>query len=195
MAEPDERPLDGLVRLPQLETARCLLRIPAPDDAPLLVRFLLENRARLAPWEPAREAHYYTEATVRRQLVANRAAADDGSALHFVAFDKQHGHVVATCAFTNILRGVFQACHMGYAVDHGAEGSGVMFEVAQAGIAHMFGQAGLHRVMAGHAPHNVRSERLLRRLGFEREGYARSCLLIDGSWQDSVLNALVNPLE
>ena len=187
--------LDALVRLPQLETARCHLLIPAADSAPLLLHYLLRNRARLAPWEPAREAHYYTEPTVRRQLEANREAASDGSALHFVAFDKQHGDVVATCAFSNIQRGVFQACHLGYSVDQDAEGSGLMFEVVQAGIAHMFGQAGLHRIMAGHAPHNTRSEALLRRLGFEREGYARSYLMIAGAWQDSVLNALVNPLE
>ena len=32
-----------------------------------------------------------------------------------------------------------------------------------------------------------------RRLGFEREGYARAYLLIAGRWQDMVLNSLVNP--
>jgi len=187
--------VDDLVRLPQLETARCRIHIPRPNEAPLLVRYLRENRDRLAPWEPAREAHYYSEATVRRQLDANRQAASDGSALHFVAFDKAHGQVVATCVFSNIVRGVFQGCQLGYSVDHSAEGSGLMFEVVSAGIAHMFGQAGLHRIMASHAPHNVRSEQLLRRLGFEREGFARSYLLIDGAWQDAVLNALINPVE
>jgi ribosomal-protein-alanine N-acetyltransferase len=39
----------------------------------------------------------------------------------------------------------------------------------------------------------VRSERLLARLGFEREGYAKAYLKIAGQWQDMVLNSLINP--
>ena len=42
-------------------------------------------------------------------------------------------------------------------------------------------------------PANVKSERLLRTLGFEREGYARAYLKIAGQWKDMVLNALINP--
>lgn len=45
----------------------------------------------------------------------------------------------------------------------------------------------LHRVMANYRPENLRSERLLARLGFEKEGLARSYLKINGSWADHVL--------
>jgi ribosomal-protein-alanine N-acetyltransferase len=47
--------------------------------------------------------------------------------------------------------------------------------------------------MANHMPSNVKSERLLRTLGFEREGYARAYLKIAGKWEDMVLNALIHP--
>ncbi len=40
---------------------------------------------------------------------------------------------------------------------------------------------------------NERSVRLLRRLGFVVEGYARDYLLIQGRWQDQVLVGLTNP--
>lgn len=46
---------------------------------------------------------------------------------------------------------------------------------------------------SNHMPSNVRSERLLARLGFEREGYARAYLKIAGRWEDMVLNSLINP--
>lgn len=72
------------------------------------------------------------------------------------------------------------------------QGQGLMYEVAQVGITYMFDTQGLHRIMANHMPANVRSEQLLRRLGFAREGYARAYLKIAGQWQDHVLNALVN---
>jgi ribosomal-protein-alanine N-acetyltransferase len=39
----------------------------------------------------------------------------------------------------------------------------------------------------------VRSAALLARLGFEREGFARAYLHINGTWEDMVLNSLINP--
>jgi ribosomal-protein-alanine N-acetyltransferase len=39
---------------------------------------------------------------------------------------------------------------------------------------------------------NERSGRLLERLGFVREGYARDYLLIAGRWQDHILTSLTN---
>jgi ribosomal-protein-alanine N-acetyltransferase len=47
--------------------------------------------------------------------------------------------------------------------------------------------------MANHLPHNKRSEALLKKLGFEREGYAKDYLQIDGQWQDHVLNSRLAP--
>ncbi|WP_374352311.1 GNAT family N-acetyltransferase, partial [Chitinimonas sp.] len=49
----------------------------------------------------------------------------------------------------------------------------------------------LHRVSANYLPDNHRSGRLLAKLGFEREGYARDYLLIDGLWRDHILTSLV----
>jgi len=101
--------------------------------------------------------------------------------------------MVAACNFTNIVRGPLQACHLGYSVDQAWQGQGLMREVVQTGIAYMFGTLGLNRIMANHMPSNLRSEKLLRALGFEREGHARAYLRIAGRWEDMVLNALVNP--
>jgi len=41
-------------------------------------------------------------------------------------------------------------------------------------------------------PKNTRSANLLKTLGFEQEGYAKNYLLINGRWEDHVLNALIN---
>jgi ribosomal-protein-alanine N-acetyltransferase len=178
--------------LPTLLTERTIMMIPAPEQAPLLQAYRSNNRAHLAPWEPARSQDYFTEASASRWLEESIALARAGSGLRFVAFDRTSGEAVATCSFTNIVRGIFLACHLGFSVAASRQGTGLMREVTQAGIAHMFDQEGLHRIMANHLPHNVRSEKLLRELGFEREGYARSYLCIDGRWEDMVLNSLVN---
>lgn len=180
---------------PILHTERTVMTVLAPEQAPLLLAYRLRNRDHLAPWEPARSPAYYTEDAARQRLRQSLDEARSGSALHFVALGRDDGAVVATCAFTNIVHGVFQACHLGFSVAASCQGRGLMHEVAQAGIGYMFTDLKLHRVMASHLPRNLRSAALLARLGFEREGYARSYLRINGQWEDMVLTSLINPRE
>ena len=47
--------------------------------------------------------------------------------------------------------------------------------------------------MACYMPANQRSGALLERLGFEREGFARAYLMINGRWEDHILTSLINP--
>jgi ribosomal-protein-alanine N-acetyltransferase len=101
--------------------------------------------------------------------------------------------VVASINFTQIARGPFLACSLGYAIDHRFEGRGLMYEALSACLTHMFVVERLHRISAGYLPVNERSGRLLRKLGFVVEGYARDYLFIDGAWRDHILTALVNP--
>jgi len=54
-----------------------------------------------------------------------------------------------------------------------------------------FGRLALHRVEAACLPRNEASRRLLDRIGFREEGFARQYLRIDGAWQDHVLYALL----
>jgi len=68
-----------------------------------------------------------------------------------------------------------------------------MTEILQASIAYMFETVGLNRVMASYMPVNKASGRVLEKLGFEREGYARKYLKIAGNWEDHVLTSLINP--
>lgn len=183
-----------MIEPPKLQTARCNLSLLQPDNAHLYFAYRERNRVHLEPWEPARNPDDGTLEEVCHRVAAKSAQAyTAGTAVHLLAIDQETGAVLAVCSFTNIVRGIFQACHLGYSVDHAWQGKGLMFEVAQAGIAYMFAAQGLHRIMANYMPSNVRSERLLPRLGFEREGYSRAYLKIAGQWQDHVLTALVNP--
>ena len=56
----------------------------------------------------------------------------------------------------------------------------------------MFEDQNLHRIMANSMPVNLRSKKLLARLGFQKEGYAPEYLLINGRWEDHILTALMN---
>ncbi len=62
-----------------------------------------------------------------------------------------------------------------------------MYALTEPAVREVMARHRLHRVMATHLPENLRSARLLRRLGFAVEGYARDFLQINGRWRDTVL--------
>jgi ribosomal-protein-alanine N-acetyltransferase len=162
-----------------------------------IARFLDENFAgHLDRWSPPPAEGFFSEGFWAERLVA---AVDDYAADRAARFVMQPlgspvgGPVLGTCNYTNIVRGAFQACHLGYQVARAHQGRGLMAEALRAANAHMFDALRLHRIMANFRPENERSRRLLERLGFREEGLARDYLFIDGAWRDHVLTSLVNP--
>lgn len=177
---------------PVIQTERTTMKIPGPESAPLLLRYVSENRAHLAPWEPLRAENYFSIAFWESQLEQNLIAFKAGQAIKFVALTKSGDEVIGLCNFTNIARGVFQACNLGYSIAEKFQGQGIMAEIVSAGIEHAFAEAALHRIMANYVPENLRSRALLERLGFVEEGLAKSYLQINGEWRDHVLSSRIN---
>jgi ribosomal-protein-alanine N-acetyltransferase len=55
-----------------------------------------------------------------------------------------------------------------------------------------FDGMGLHRIEANIIPRNVRSRRVVEKLGFTLEGMSRKYLRINGVWEDHLHYALLN---
>ena len=89
----------------------------------------------------------------------------------------------------NIRRGCAQAGSLGYWMGAAHARQGHMTAAVHAVIPFAFGTLRLHRIEAACIPANVASIRLLERTGFQREGFARQYLCIDGVWQDHLLFA------
>ena len=102
--------------------------------------------------------------------------------------------MVGSVGLSNLSRGPFQNCSLGYSLDADCQGRGLMHEALQAVIAEAFAPAiNLHRLQAAARPENDRSLAVLARLGFADEGLARNYLYIDGAWRDHRLFAITNP--
>lgn len=177
-----------------ISTPRLFLRVPGTADAARMLAYVEENREHLGPWEPKRTETYFTEAFWKRELATALPEFREGLSLRLVLCPREGpvGSFIGTCNFRNVIRGVFQSCTLGYGLDRRFEGRSLMFEALDSAIRYAFEQMRLHRVMAAHVPENGRSAKLLERLGFEREGYAKDYLMIDGRWRDHVLTARVN---
>ena len=70
-------------------------------------------------------------------------------------------------------------------------GHGYATEIGQLLVQIGFTEFGLHRVEAGVATENVRSIRVLEKLGMTREGRHRKILPIRGEWKDNYRYAIV----
>jgi [ribosomal protein S5]-alanine N-acetyltransferase len=178
---------------PRLETDRLVLRLADDRDVEEIVRYFRANRTFLHPFDPLRPDSFFESAfwaaQVRQNLVDNRL----DRAVRFFLFLRESEEIVGTANFTQIQRGVGHMCTLGYGLAEEHQGQGLMREALEAAIGYMLHSRKLHRIEANYMPHNVRSGRLLRRLGFAVHGYARDYLLIAGEWEDHVLTSLINP--
>ena len=173
------------------QTERLGVRLIQRDDAQAMRDYYDQNRTHLEPWEPQREASFYTREHWQESIEEALARIDQDLGYQFVA--EKEGVLIGGCHLSNVVRGIFQACNLGYSLDARFEGQGLAREMVAAVVGIAFDELRLHRVMANYIPTNERSGKLLTALGFEREGLARDYLYINGRWQDHVLTAKVNP--
>ena len=180
--------------LPTLSTARLIVEHMAPGHAEALADFFRRNAQHLAPWDPPRPAGITEPEFWKAECERAVEDREDGAVVRWVLrLRTAPERVIGRVNYTQIARGPFQSCMLGYAVDHAYEGRGLMREALEATVEHVFAVLKLHRIQANYVPHNARSGRLLERLGFLREGLAKDYLFIDGAWRDHVLTARLNP--
>lgn len=154
------------------------------EDSAALRAALLRNQDHLQPWLPERPEGFYSEAGIREHVTGALEATQRGGLASWLVWHDQA--VVGRVTLSNVVRGVFQSCSLGYWVDHRHTGRGV----ATGAVRHAVEGAavlGLHRVEAGTVVHHRASQAVLRRCGFEEVGTARRYLHIAGAWQDHLL--------
>ncbi len=177
-----------------LTTARLVLEPMAPPHAQQLAQFFVRNEEHLRPWDPPRPRGItdveFWDGEARRAVEDH---AEGAVARWVLLLRGDPGRIVGRVNFTQVVRGPFQSCMLGYAVDAQCQGQGLMHEALEAALGYAFEVMRLHRVQANHLPDNQRSARLLQRLGFRVEGLARDYLFINGAWRDHVLTALTYP--
>lgn len=175
--------------LPAVTGNGVLLRLPVASDFPEWAALREQSRAFLTPWEPIWPPDDLTRSAFRRRL--RRYAEDQRSdaAYAFLIFRVSDGAMVGGLTLANIRRGVAQAGSIGYWTGQPFAHQGYMTAAVGALIPFCFGTLRLHRLEAACIPTNKPSIALLEKTGFQREGYARGYLCINGAWQDHLLYA------
>jgi ribosomal-protein-alanine N-acetyltransferase len=161
------------------------------DSYPQFVaEYFSRNKNHLAPSMPERKTEFYTQEFWQEQLSNYQLSFAAGRELRFALTDGDT--VIGIISYDQIVKGPFQACYLGYSIDSEYQGKGLMREALSRTISHVVGELGLNRIMANYEPSNQRSGKLLKSLGFEREGYARKYLKLNGTWKDHILTSYIS---
>lgn len=177
-----------------LHTERLRLERLHADHAQAMADFYERNREHLRSTSPPLPEGFYGRDFWVRAAQQQAEPVDKSRSVGWSIFLRDdHEQVVGVIDFTEIIRGPFCACFLGYSLDMHHTGRGLMTEALRATIDFAFERLGLNRIMANYLPDNDRSGRVLERLGFVREGYSPGYLFIDGAWRDHVMTALRNP--
>jgi len=109
-------------------TERLLLRLACDTDAYRLADYYCWNENFLKPWEPIRDSSYYQPAAWSKRLHIMAEMHRRKSAFHFILLDKRQTEVIGVINFSNIIRGTFKACYLGYSISEMRQGKGLMYE-------------------------------------------------------------------
>jgi ribosomal-protein-alanine N-acetyltransferase len=178
-----------------LRTPRLTLFIPGPRDVDRCIAYRRRNAEHLRPWEPLADERAFDVEAVRESCRRRVEDALAGRRYSFALVETAapDDTLLGWANLSEIVRGVFQACYLGYALAAAAQGRGYMTEALREVIRFAFEDLGLHRIMANYMPRNARSAAVLQRIGFTVEGLARDYLHIAGRWEDHILTSLTNP--
>ena len=155
--------------LPTLHTPRLTLRPMTVSDTDAVTKMIHDSRREFSCWFGWADSS--TRATVKEYLQSAEDAMTLGTAWHYVAL-LWSGRLVGRVGLTGI-DSVNTSAELGYMLRTDAEGNGVMTEAAHGLIAHAFTAGRLHRVSAFADCENAKSQAVLARLGFQKEGVVR----------------------
>jgi [ribosomal protein S5]-alanine N-acetyltransferase len=170
-----------------IEGERVVLRSPQVSDFVEWAELREESAEFLQPWEPIWPVDDLTRSAFRRRLRRYADEQRSDQAYSFFIFRKSDGRLVGGITLANVRRGVAQSGSIGYWVGRPYARQGMMSAALQVIVPFSFSTLRLHRLEAACIPTNMPSIRLLEKSGFQREGYARQYLCINGIWQDHLL--------
>lgn len=153
------------------------------------------SRDYLKPWEPAWPDHALTYGYYCSLLRRYWRDWRTGRAFAFAIFarDKDRPILIGGVTLSDIQYAAAQKGTVGYWIGHPYTKQGYMTEALGLMCSFAFTQMKLQRVEASCLPNNEASKAVLRRSGFEEEGYAKAYLQINGKREDHLLWGKNNP--
>lgn len=167
----------------EIHTERLIIRRFRPNDFLALYSYLSDERVvKYEPYEP------YTVAEAQREAEFRSNSED------FFAVTLKSGRLIGNLYLS---RRDFDSMELGFVFAAEGQGRGYATEGAAALIDYAFFTLGVHRIISECNPENVRSWKLMERLGMRREGEFRQNVYFkrdsngNPMWQDTYEYAIL----
>lgn len=167
-------------KIPRIETERLILRAVSLEDVEDMFEYASDEETVLDVTFPAHDSIEATKLSIETVFL-DRPLRGNPEAFAIVL--KENNKMIGTCDF---FKGYGSDTYeMGYILNKKYWRQGYMFEAAQAVLKFAFESFGVRRMMIRHLSENVKSEGLIKKLGFKFEGELRKLLLNkNGTYSD-----------
>lgn len=177
----------------QYTTQNLILKVLDEGYEDMVLRFYTEGDSYFGRVEPDRPEGFFTKDYQGKLLKYEMKGFLAGTMIRYYAFERNNlNRIIGTISLRDIKRGAFCSATIGYKLLAEYTGKGYATEMVRALTYSAFKEEGLHRVNAYVQPDNQASVRVLERTGYEREGFARRMIKLNGQWKDHLLYACVN---
>ena len=174
-----------------IETARTLLQSPLPEDAGAILEYHLRNRLHFKNAMLSVDDDFFTHDYQMQRIAMQERSALEGKYFHFYAYSlHKPGIIIADVSAANILK-ENRSCQISYKVDKDYLRQGYGAEITAKLIDFLIKTGKIHRFELFVTKDNIPSAKLAEKLGFEREGIARSYMEINGVWRDHIQYSLI----
>ena len=178
------------------ETERLELKVLDEKSAAPVLDFYRSGKDVFDAVEPVKSTGFYTPEYQEASLRSEYDAFMKGIYMrYFWALKDNPDKIIGTCSFSDIKRGAFNWCTIGYKLLPEFWHHGYALEALSRLVSAIFHDERLHRIKAYVLPGNRPSINLLTRLGFEFECVEKSAINLGRGYLDHILYALINPMD
>jgi RimJ/RimL family protein N-acetyltransferase len=172
-----------------IETQRLIVRKYEDHDLPDIVEYSSSKNywlLRNLDWNPNEEnakRYWETQRNIRFE--------DDPRWLSLVIELKGDNKVIGNTGLGVVFSEGQKQSTIGWLIGENFQGKGYATEAARGLISYGFKELGLHRITARTGLDNVRSWRVMQRLGMRQEARFKESHIVKGEWRDEVVYAIL----
>lgn len=183
-------PPRSTLRNKPLSGRRVHLNALDPADGPDLWDAVERSRPDLSLWLPW--VPFNTSLDTSQRYVEFCAQEwDSAKSLRFAIRSNETGKFLGVVSLDNCVH-LHRNCDLGYWLRTESTGQGLMTEAARVCLTFGFQTLGLRRIRCAAARDNAASLRVIGKLGFQFEGYARQAELVGDRWVDHAVFSLLH---
>lgn len=173
------------------KTKRLILRPLELDDYETWKSFHLMKQKQKNMWDEDKKADFdLTKSAFKKSIKIQNENIKNDLTYKISVFCKKNGALLGDVLAMDVVRKITQTAFLGYRIDNRYWGQGFGREAVEAMTNICFKELKLHRLEAGIEENNKRSIRLVKSLGYRREGKKKNVVFLRNAWQDLVVYSI-----